>query len=239
VVTLSEWWAVVQTDPDEASRAWGTLTPADRNEVRRAVERARILSPGPARELGAALAEAARLGDLDALVESWSTNESSEHMRLEVAAVHRLGRPLDPGEPVPGCACEACAELTAPDKDRPAQRVLRRLQERRVEERAKRRGRGFENREERRREWERQVERARDVPVTWVAVELGLGELGGHGRERRVRCPFHDDEHPSLRVNDEKRAWFCDPCGEGGDGLDLFMRVRGVSFVDAVRELTR
>jgi superfamily II DNA or RNA helicase len=32
----------------------------------------------------------------------------SEHLRLEIEAVHKLGRSLAPGERVPGCKCERC-----------------------------------------------------------------------------------------------------------------------------------
>lgn len=33
-------------------------------------------------------------------------------------------------------------------------------------------------------------------------------------------CPFHDDHHESLRVNEGKKLWFCDVCGIGGPFYD-------------------
>lgn len=61
---------------------------------------------------------------------------------------------------------------------------------------------------------------------------------GQGGKEVRVLCPFHDDEHPSMRLNVHKGLWYCDPCGEGGNGLGLYMRVREVGWAEAVRELS-
>jgi alkylated DNA nucleotide flippase Atl1 len=50
-------------------------------------------------------------------------------------------------------------------------------------------------------------------------------------------CPFHPDETPSLRVDDRKGVWYCFPCGIGGDAIAFVMRVRGLSFPEAVREV--
>ena len=47
------------------------------------------------------------------------------------------------------------------------------------------------------------------------------------------------DHNPSLKVDVEKGRWHCFPCGEGGDGIALNMKVRRQSFVEAVRELAR
>lgn len=54
-------------------------------------------------------------------------------------------------------------------------------------------------------------------------------------RELVGRCELHDDHSPSLRVNLEKRAWYCDPCGRGGDVFDLAGAMWGTDF-PATRE---
>ncbi len=41
------------------------------------------------------------------------------------------------------------------------------------------------------------------------------------GREVFYRCPLHDDTNPSLRVDPAKGVWYCDPCGRGGDVVEL------------------
>jgi DNA primase len=38
-----------------------------------------------------------------------------------------------------------------------------------------------------------------------------------------------------LLLNPDEDLWFCFPCGEGGDGITLVMRVRGCGFTEAVQ----
>lgn len=64
------------------------------------------------------------------------------------------------------------------------------------------------------------------------------------GRNRKVRCPLHDDRTPSLHVYREpERGWFCFGCRRGGSVYDLaagLWRVepRGAGFL-ALRERLR
>jgi hypothetical protein len=81
------------------------------------------------------------------------------------------------------------------------------------------------------------VDDARAVPILEVVSRLGLGEPRRAGKEYVLPCPLHDDSRPSLRLNPERGLWHCFPCGEGGDGIRLVERVRGVTFAAAVREL--
>lgn len=62
-------------------------------------------------------------------------------------------------------------------------------------------------------------------------------ELRPAGREFHGLCPFHDDHHPSLRVNPEKAAWYCHPCAEGGDVIKFIMRLDGLTFPQALAAL--
>jgi len=128
--------------------------------------------------------------------------------------------PLGPGEPAPGCSCPWCTGI-------PAGHPARQTTPRRWSSRDAGRQKG----------WTEQVERARAVPVAELARRLGCGPPLKQGREVHVRCPLHDDQHPSLRIAADGLRWFCDPCGEGGDGLRLWMRARRVSFQEAVREI--
>ena len=81
------------------------------------------------------------------------------------------------------------------------------------------------------------MNQARGVPLLEVVKRLGFGDPAKRGKEVAVQCPLHDDRDPSLRLNPAKQLWFCHPCGVGGDGIDLYMRARGLSFGEAVREL--
>lgn len=83
---------------------------------------------------------------------------------------------------------------------------------------------------------DRQIERARRIPITHIANRLRLE----FGRLRHwAICPFHDDNDPSLHVNEKKGRAFCNVCDDSWDGIGLWMRVRSVDFPTAVRELTR
>lgn len=156
----------------------------------------------------------------DPLVRSWGTRyRLSEHLRLAVAhavhAGHQPGDPppLDEGDPVPGCACADCtgtgAPAPGPDRGGSADP-----------------GRDSDP---------LPVQEARRVPILEVARRLGCGEPEGKWGEPRVLCPLHDDTDPSLRLDTDRGLFYCDPCGEGGDGIALVMDARRCSFPDAVR----
>lgn len=151
---------------------------------------------------------------MDGLVESWCSStvaRLSEHLELEILASQHWARPLAPEEPVPGCDCSACTGVP-PHRESRRQRALPPLP----------------------------VEEARRADIVTVASRLGLGSpVDAGGGEVAVRCPFHDDTHPSLRLNRERSVFYCFPCGEGGDVIDLYMRARSVDFPIAVRELAR
>ena len=54
-------------------------------------------------------------------------------------------------------------------------------------------------------------------------------------RSGMMRCPFHgEDKHPSLKVYDGDRGWWCFVCNEGGDIFDFTMKHDGIEFPKAV-----
>jgi hypothetical protein len=72
-----------------------------------------------------------------------------------------------------------------------------------------------------------------------VSYYRGQGfELKGRSLWRSERCPFHDDRHPSFRINTADGGFYCPGCdARGGDIIDFHMARFGLSFVDAVRDL--
>ena len=60
---------------------------------------------------------------------------------------------------------------------------------------------------------------------TLEIIESYNVRLHKRGKEFFGLCPFHDDHHPSFRVNPEKYLWYCDPCGIGGDVFDFISRI--------------
>ena len=79
----------------------------------------------------------------------------------------------------------------------------------------------------------------RASPLVEVIPVLTGDPVVGDGAEGRSRCPFHDDAHPSLRVNHEKQQWYCDVCAVGGDVFKLVERVHACDFAEALRWLAR
>ncbi len=66
--------------------------------------------------------------------------------------------------------------------------------------------------------------RSRPGGLEDLAPELYVQGLTGQavGRSRKVRCPLHDDDTPSLHVYPEAdQGWFCFGCGRGGTVYDL------------------
>lgn len=63
-------------------------------------------------------------------------------------------------------------------------------------------------------------------------VELKPTASGAIGR-----CPFHDDQHPSLGVNDKGNYWHCFAGCGGGSVIDFWMRLKSCDFTSAVTEL--
>lgn len=50
-------------------------------------------------------------------------------------------------------------------------------------------------------------------------------------------CPFHQEKSPSFSVNPDKGLFYCFGCQAGGDAFSFLMKIEGMSFGEAVREL--
>ena len=48
-------------------------------------------------------------------------------------------------------------------------------------------------------------------------------------------CPFHEDRHPSMKLNED--YFFCFGCGASGDVIDFTARLFGISLKDAAEKL--
>jgi len=57
------------------------------------------------------------------------------------------------------------------------------------------------------------------------------------GHEFKACCPFHNEKSPSFTVNDTKGFYHCFGCGAHGDAIRWMTDQRGLSFMDAVKEL--
>ena len=57
------------------------------------------------------------------------------------------------------------------------------------------------------------------------------------GREYKACCPFHNEKSPSFTINDEKGFYHCFGCSAHGDAIRWMTDQRGLSFMDAIKEL--
>ena len=69
------------------------------------------------------------------------------------------------------------------------------------------------------------------VTVKQTAEHYGLNV----GRNRMACCQFHDDRHPSMKLN--KDYFYCFGCGAAGDVIDFVARLFGLSSYEAAKKL--
>ena len=69
------------------------------------------------------------------------------------------------------------------------------------------------------------------VPLRQAAETYGLSV----SRNGMTCCPFHEDRHPSLKLN--KDYFYCFGCHASGDVIDFTGRLFGISLKDAVTKL--
>ena len=69
------------------------------------------------------------------------------------------------------------------------------------------------------------------ISVKQAAEHYGLKA----GRNGMACCPFHNDRHPSLKLNEE--YFFCFGCGAKGDVIDFVARLFNLSSFEAAQKL--
>ena len=69
------------------------------------------------------------------------------------------------------------------------------------------------------------------ISVKQAAEHYGLKV----NRNGMACCPFHNDRHPSLKLNED--YFFCFGCGAKGDVIDLVARLFNMSSYEAAQKL--
>jgi DNA primase len=74
--------------------------------------------------------------------------------------------------------------------------------------------------------------------VDIVDVVSEFVELKKRGVNYSAPCPFHQETKPSFNVNRERQFFHCFGCGKGGDVLTFLTEITGMSFMEALAQLT-
>lgn len=66
-----------------------------------------------------------------------------------------------------------------------------------------------------------------------------VAEYYGFKADRKgfCMCPFHHDRHPSLKLYENGKGFYCFSCGTGGDVIKFAALYKDLSNTDAAREL--
>ena len=72
--------------------------------------------------------------------------------------------------------------------------------------------------------------------IVHVISSYGLS-LIKRGNNYVALCPFHNDKHPSMYVNPEKRIFKCFSCGMGGNAISFVSQYEHVSFQEAIKKV--
>ena len=72
-----------------------------------------------------------------------------------------------------------------------------------------------------------------NICVPDVAEHYGLQV----NRNGMCSCPFHEDRHPSMKLNE--RYFYCFGCGAAGDVIDLVARLFDLSSFEAAQKLAQ
>ena len=83
--------------------------------------------------------------------------------------------------------------------------------------------------------WQEKVAKAREVPILSVVPESI--RVRKAGKSHVARCPFHDDNDPSLHIYPDRNRWHCYGCQKGGDAIAFVMESLGCDFKHAVNHL--
>jgi DNA primase len=77
------------------------------------------------------------------------------------------------------------------------------------------------------------LERLKEFPILDIARDLGFDV----DRYRKLHCPFHADDTPSLVFYPATNSFYCFGCGKSGNSLTLYSELAGLDIAATIREM--
>jgi putative DNA primase/helicase len=78
------------------------------------------------------------------------------------------------------------------------------------------------------------MRKASDYKDKYLVIYSQYLPLKQVGKEYMALCPFHNDHNPSLSINPETGLFYCHGCGASGNVWQFLMRLKDITFQDAV-----
>ncbi len=78
-------------------------------------------------------------------------------------------------------------------------------------------------------------QRIHSTPIS--SIIGGYLNIVQRGSQKLAICPFHDDKHPSLNINDSRNMFYCFVDRIGGDAINFVRLYKKLEFVDALKDI--
>ena len=75
----------------------------------------------------------------------------------------------------------------------------------------------------------------KDYPISEI-VGLYIN-ITKKGNNYTALCPFHDDHHPSLHIDNEKGMFKCFVDNTGGDAINFVQQYKNLDFIDSLKDI--
>lgn len=70
-----------------------------------------------------------------------------------------------------------------------------------------------------------------------VNIVKAFLEVTKKGKNYFAKCPFHDDNNPSLVISEEKQIFRCFVCGTSGNAITFVRKYLNISFMEAMKKV--
>ncbi|PIP91326.1 MAG: DNA primase [Bdellovibrionales bacterium CG12_big_fil_rev_8_21_14_0_65_38_15] len=79
-------------------------------------------------------------------------------------------------------------------------------------------------------------QRIKDMPISSL---IGMYiPVTRKGTKHMAVCPFHDDNDPSMHVDDNRGSFMCFVDNTGGDGITFVQKYKNLEFVEALKDIS-